>query len=65
MDHRKASYAAALTLWRERMKSAEPFKPMHAAFGLSDAEAAEVERDGYDTDGLPTPLRPATVETTP
>lgn len=58
-DQRKATYAAALQAWRSSWKSAPGRKPIGIAFGLSDAEAEEVEQDGYDTSILPSPLRPA------
>ena len=57
-DHRKASYAGALIAW-ERSELGSEWRPLHKAFGLTDDEAAEVERDGYDTSCLPTPLRPS------
>ena len=52
-DQRKATYAAALQLWKDRWKSTPGRKPSSTSFGLSDKEAADVERDGYDTSILP------------
>ncbi len=52
-DQRKATYATALRLWKDHWKSAPGRKPSPTAFGLSDKEAADVERDGYDTLILP------------
>ena len=52
-DQRKATYAAALRLWKHHWKGVPGRKPSPTAFGLSDKEAADVERDGYDTSTLP------------
>jgi hypothetical protein len=52
-DQRKATYAAALQLWKDHWKRAPERKPSPTAFGLSDKEAADVERDGYNTSILP------------
>lgn len=43
-DQRKASYAAALTVYRDYPSAARLGKPRPVAFGLSAAEAAEVDR---------------------
>lgn len=53
-DQRKAAYAAALQMWRSHWKSTIGRKPNPGAFGLSDREATDVERDSYDTSILPT-----------
>lgn len=58
-DHRKASYAAALELWRQGPnKDYTLCKPGFQNYGLSYVEAQKVEKEGYDTSILPTPLRP-------
>lgn len=59
-DHRKGSYAAALSAWKSASESVRENypRPNPQAFGLTEEEGAEVARDGYPTGGLPTPLRP-------
>jgi hypothetical protein len=61
-DQRKASYQAALTVWRERLQARPEFKPNGSAFGLTEVQANEVEQDGYGLEGLPENLRPRAVE---
>ena len=58
-DQRKASYQACLVTWRSVMGDNLEAKPNFKAYGLTQQEAEEVERDGYDTSKLPKHFQPS------
>lgn len=56
-DQRKAAYQSALNAWRTKFPDDPRWKPRREAFGLSEAEAADVEANGASMEGLPAHLR--------